>query len=99
MKDILEKIRKLTPKALLTANRREKRIILVAVLVIAAILIHQLIISPVMAKKRLLNRQIESQSQTLQEISKAARSVRYLTTELEQDPQLLLRGRVNGETR
>ena len=36
-------------------------------------------------------------SQTLQEISKAARSVRYLTTELERDPQLLLRGRVDGE--
>ena len=68
MKDILDKIRKLTPKALLTANRREKRIILLAVLVIAAILIHQLIISPVMAKRRLLNRQIEAQSQTMQEI-------------------------------
>ena len=68
MKDILEKIRILTPKALLTANRREKRIILLAVVVIAAILIHQLVISPVMAKKRLLNRQIKSQSQTLQEI-------------------------------
>ncbi|HEY5672526.1 MAG TPA: MlaD family protein [Malonomonas sp.] len=36
-------------------------------------------------------------SQTLQEISKAARSVRYLTSELERDPQLLLRGRVTGE--
>jgi paraquat-inducible protein B len=38
-------------------------------------------------------------AQTLQEISKAARSVRYLTTELERDPQLLLRGRVDGENK
>jgi paraquat-inducible protein B len=38
-------------------------------------------------------------SQTLQEISKAARSVRYLTTELESDPQLLLRGRVAGDNK
>ena len=36
-------------------------------------------------------------SQALQEVSKAARSVRYLTTELERDPQLLLRGRVAGD--
>jgi len=35
-------------------------------------------------------------TQTLKEISKAARSVRYLTTALERDPQLLLRGRVDG---
>ncbi len=35
-------------------------------------------------------------SQTMQEVSKAARSVRYLTNELERDPQLILRGRVEG---
>jgi paraquat-inducible protein B len=35
-------------------------------------------------------------SQALQEVRKAARSLRYLTRELEQDPQLLLRGRVEG---
>lgn len=37
-------------------------------------------------------------SQALDEVRRAARSLRYLTTELEQDPQLLLRGRVDGET-
>ncbi len=36
-------------------------------------------------------------SATLQEINKAARSVRYLTTEIERDPQILLRGRGEGE--
>ncbi|SHJ69894.1 paraquat-inducible protein B [Malonomonas rubra DSM 5091] len=36
-------------------------------------------------------------SQTLQELSRTARSVRYLANELEHDPQILLRGRSTGE--
>lgn len=36
-------------------------------------------------------------SMTLQEMNNAARSVRYLTSEIERDPQILLRGRSNGE--
>lgn len=35
-------------------------------------------------------------SMTLQEMSNAARSVRYLTSEIERDPQILLRGRSHG---
>jgi len=33
---------------------------------------------------------------TLQELNRAARSVRYLSSELERDPQILLRGRASG---
>ncbi len=33
---------------------------------------------------------------TLQEMNNAARSVRYLSSEIERDPQILLRGRANG---
>jgi len=33
---------------------------------------------------------------TLQELNQAARSIRYLTSELERDPQILLRGRTSG---
>jgi paraquat-inducible protein B len=33
---------------------------------------------------------------TLQELNRAARSIRYLSTELERDPQILLRGRNGG---
>ena len=36
---------------------------------------------------------------TLQEINRTARTVRYLTTELERDPQMLLRGRGNEGTK
>jgi len=36
---------------------------------------------------------------TLQEVNRTARSLRYLTTELERDPQMLLRGRVEGGTK
>ncbi len=35
-------------------------------------------------------------SLTLQEMNNAARSVRYLSAEIERDPQILLRGRANG---
>jgi paraquat-inducible protein B len=38
-------------------------------------------------------------SLTLKEINQTARAVRYLTTEIEHDPQILLRGRKNGDTR
>ncbi|MCK5912988.1 MAG: MCE family protein [Desulfuromusa sp.] len=41
---------------------------------------------------------MEQLSLTLQEVNRTARTVRYLTTELERDPQMLLRGRVNGGT-
>jgi len=34
--------------------------------------------------------------QTLQELNRTARSIRYLSTELERDPQILLRGRSTG---
>ncbi len=37
-------------------------------------------------------------SLALEEINRAARSVRYLSTELERDPRMLLRGRGNGGT-
>jgi paraquat-inducible protein B len=40
---------------------------------------------------------LEQLSLTLQEVNKTARTVRYLTNELERDPQILLRGRVNRE--
>jgi len=33
---------------------------------------------------------------TLQELNRAARSIRYLSSELERDPQILLRGRNPG---
>ncbi len=36
-------------------------------------------------------------SQTLQELNRTARSIRYLSTELEENPQILLRGRSSGE--
>ncbi|MEA3544586.1 MAG: MlaD family protein, partial [Thermodesulfobacteriota bacterium] len=42
---------------------------------------------------------MEQISLTLQEVNRTARSVRYLTTELERDPQMLLRGKINGETK
>jgi len=42
---------------------------------------------------------MEQLSLTLQEIDRTARTVRYLTSELERDPQMLLRGRGNGETK
>lgn len=35
-------------------------------------------------------------TQTLQELSRASRSVRYLSSEIERDPQILLRGRNGG---
>ncbi len=38
-------------------------------------------------------------SLTLQEVNNTARTVRYLTTELERDPQILLRGIGNGGTK
>ncbi len=38
-------------------------------------------------------------SLTLEEINRTARAVRYLATEIEEDPQILLRGRSNGETK
>ena len=38
-------------------------------------------------------------SLTLEEINRTARAVRYLSTEIERDPQILLRGRGNGETK
>ena len=41
---------------------------------------------------------MEQLSLTLQEVNRAARTMRYLTSELERDPQMLLRGRVNGGT-
>ena len=41
------------------------------------------------------SRIMEQLSLTLQEVNRTARTVRYLTTELEQDPQMLLRGRVD----
>ena len=40
---------------------------------------------------------MEQLSLTLQEIDRTARTVRYLTSELERDPQMLLRGKGNGE--
>ena len=66
--DIAEKIRKIAPKALLTATRREKKAILLAAGIIGAILVYQLFISPVVEKRRLLDRQIEAQTQTLQKM-------------------------------
>ncbi|MDA3902081.1 MAG: MlaD family protein [Desulfuromusa sp.] len=39
---------------------------------------------------------IEQLSLTLQEVNRTARTLRYLTTELERDPQMLLRGRIDG---
>ncbi|MCF6266207.1 MAG: MlaD family protein [Desulfuromusa sp.] len=42
---------------------------------------------------------MEQLSLTLQEVNRTARTLRYLTTELERDPQILLRGRVNGGTK
>ncbi len=42
---------------------------------------------------------LQQLSLTLKEMNQTARSVRYLTTEIEHDPQILLRGRKNGETR
>ena len=39
---------------------------------------------------------LEQLGVTLQEVNRTARSLRYLSTELERDPQLLLRGRVDG---
>lgn len=42
---------------------------------------------------------MEQLSLTLQEVNRTARTVRYLTTELERDPQMLLRGRGNGGTK
>lgn len=39
---------------------------------------------------------LEQLGLTLQEVNRTARSLRYLSTELERDPQLLLRGRVDG---
>jgi len=41
---------------------------------------------------------MEQLSLTLQEVNRTARTLRYLTTELERDPQMLLRGRVDGGT-
>ncbi|MEA3362704.1 MAG: MlaD family protein [Thermodesulfobacteriota bacterium] len=41
---------------------------------------------------------MEKLSLTLQEVNRTARTLRYLSTELERDPQILLRGRVNGGT-
>ncbi|MDX2479749.1 MAG: MlaD family protein [Desulfuromusa sp.] len=38
-------------------------------------------------------------SLTLQEVNRTARTLRYLTTELERDPQMLIRGRVDGGTK
>ncbi len=38
-------------------------------------------------------------SLTLQEVSRTARTVRHITAELEHDPQMFLRGRVNGGTK
>lgn len=38
-------------------------------------------------------------SLTMKEINQTARAVRYLTTEIERDPQILLRGRKNGDTK
>lgn len=45
------------------------------------------------------SRLIEQLSTTLQEVNKAARMVRYFTNEIENDPQILLRGRPDGENR
>ncbi len=42
---------------------------------------------------------MEQLSLTLKEVNRTARTVRYLTTELERDPQMLLRGRGNGGTK
>ncbi|MFK5927253.1 MAG: MlaD family protein [Desulfuromusa sp.] len=42
---------------------------------------------------------MEKLSLTLQEVNRAARKMRYLTSELERDPQMLLRGRGNGGTK
>ncbi len=42
---------------------------------------------------------MEQLSLTLQEVNRTARTLRYLTTELERDPQILLRGRINGGTK
>lgn len=39
---------------------------------------------------------LEQLGLTLQEVNRTARSLRYLSAELERDPQLLLRGRVDG---
>ncbi len=44
------------------------------------------------------SRTMEQLTLTLQEINRAARSVRDLSTELERDPQILLRGRAAGGT-
>lgn len=43
------------------------------------------------------SRILEQLSLTLEEINRTARAVRYLSTEIERDPQILLRGRKNGE--
>ncbi len=45
------------------------------------------------------SRVMEQLSSTLEEINRTARAVRYLSTEIERDPQILLRGRRDGETK
>ncbi len=42
---------------------------------------------------------MEQFGQTLREINQTAREIRYLTSEIEQDPQILLRGRAPGENK
>ena len=45
------------------------------------------------------SRILKQLSLTLEEINQTARAVRYLSTEIERDPQILLRGRRNGEAK
>jgi general secretion pathway protein M len=65
--DIKEWLRKLMPKGI-TIARREKYAIGIAAGIIAIIIVVQLIISPILNKKRRLDRQIEVQGKALQDI-------------------------------